>query len=177
MTWRAVLGPPSYPSELQMNWVVKAPQGSAYAGGFSGLSLPGLVVLPDPKRARSDLAPSRGSPLVPECGFVSAEFLATVILLDCRTGDAWVTDLSWSRWTARAAVATGVIYTNDWCVTARQGRGCQSSQNQQSFIHYPVTVVLQRARRLGGQLLFTFASVRYHIAWAAHTTFRTFTLA
>jgi hypothetical protein len=173
MTWRALLGPPMYPRELIMNWVVTPPPGSRYSGGLSGTNLPGFSVLPDPSRAPAALAGSPSGTLVPECGLLPAQLLPTVIMLDCQTGDTWVTDLVWSQWNKSRAVAIGLIYTTDWCVTAGQARNCQ---NQQSFLQHQVTLVLQRVRTAGGQRRFTFASVSYHIALALHTTFRTFAL-
>ncbi len=173
MSWRAVLGPPIYPRELIMNWVVEPPPGSIYSGGLSESDLPGFSVLPDPSRATAAIEAAPSSPLVPECGLHAAERLPNVIMLDCQTGNTWVGDLVWAQWNTGRAVAVGLIYTTDWCVRAGPSRSCQ---NQQRFQQHDVKIVLQRVRTVGGQRRFTVASVSYHIALALHTTFRTFAL-
>ncbi|MBQ0826361.1 hypothetical protein [Streptomyces tagetis] len=75
-------------------------------------------------------------------------------IIACGDGNSVLTSLQWSRWDARAAVATGVNDVND----------CDPDCAAGTFLAYPVTVRLDRARvaeQDAGQTRFTRLSLTY----------------
>jgi hypothetical protein len=169
VTWRPAL---DKARALFVNWHVTPPPGTAFTDGIEQTDLPQFTVLPIPVRERTHLRLTSRSPVVTECGLRPAELVPTVLLLDCQAGEAYVVGLRWSQWSIHRAVATGYLSTTDTCVQPGPSNRCQG----EGFIGHHVSVVLHMVRASDGHAFFTLATVTYHVAWALHSSVRTFRL-
>ncbi len=174
LSWTAIEADWRQPNGILIGWDASAPQNSITSGpqySQSGFGI-SMSVIPSPEAATT-VSSSGPQPLVPECGLTRPRRAPTVLLLDCRSGAIYMENLRWLD-VGGQGVATGTVVANQ-CLQPVLHKVCGGGDGG-VFVAYNGRVVLRDVRRVDGRLMWTRATVMYHIPWAFHQTIKTYTL-